>query len=90
MPEKVPCHGANEAPSQGDSQRDCDRDCSHSDSAALAASGTYTVADSLAAALAVTFFTTLPPANPVLVGAFELAPTPPPRNLLLVKNSFLI
>jgi hypothetical protein len=57
---------------------------------ALAPSGTRTVLDAPAAAFAVTFLSLLPLANAIPVREFELAPAPPPRNLLLVKNSFLI
>jgi len=90
MPDKVPCHGTREAPSRGESRDDCDRDCSRFDSVALVAPGTCTVVDSLAAVHAVTFFTPLPPVNAIPAGEFGPAPVPPPRNLLLVKNSFLI
>jgi hypothetical protein len=57
---------------------------------ALATSGTRAALDAPAPVFAVTFLSLLPPANAVRVGEFELAPEPPPRNLLLVKNSFLI
>jgi hypothetical protein len=57
---------------------------------ALASSDIRTVLDAPAAAFAVTYSGLLPPANAVPVSEFELAPAPPPRNLLLVKNSFLI
>lgn len=89
-PEQAPCHGTSEAPSRGDSREDCAGDCSHFDSAALAVPGTCTVVDLPAAAFASRSSTPLPPANAVPAGDFELAPAPRPRNLLLVKNSFLI
>ena len=89
-PEKSPCHDTGNAPSRGETQEDCDTDCSRFDSLAFAPSGTRTVLDAPAAALAVTIFSLIPPANAAPVGEFELAPAPPPRNLLLVKNSFLI
>ncbi len=90
LPEKAPCHGNSETPSSGEPAKDCDQDCSNFDSAALALPGTCTVMDLLAAAFGVAFSTPLPPAHTVLVGGFEPTPLPPPRNLLLVKNSFLI
>lgn len=86
----MPCHDKNNAPSRGETREDCDRDCSRVDSVAFALSGTRTLLDAPAAALAVTFFDLVPPANAAPVGEFELALAPPPRNLLLVKNSFLI
>jgi hypothetical protein len=89
-PEKAPCHDTSNAPSRGDAREDCDGECSRFDSVALAPSGTRTVLDAPAAALTVTFFSLLPPANAVRVSEFELPPAPPPRDLLLVKNSFLI
>jgi hypothetical protein len=89
-PEKAPCHDTSNAPSSGETPEDCDRDCSRFDSVALATSGTRAVLDAPAAAFVVTLFSLLPPANAVPVGEFELIPAPPPRNLLLVKNSFLI
>ncbi len=89
-PVNMPCHDKNNAPSSGETREDCDRDCSRVDSVAFALSGTRTLLDAPAAALAVTFFDLVPPANAAPVGEFELALAPPPRNLLLVKNSFLI
>jgi hypothetical protein len=89
-PEKAPCHETSNAPPSGETPEDCDRDCSRFDSAALAISGTRAVLDAPAAAFVVTLFSLLPQANAVPVSEFELAPAPPPRNLLLVKNSFLI
>jgi hypothetical protein len=89
-PEKAPCHDTSNAPPSGETPEDCDGDCSRYDGVALATSGIRAVLDAPAAAFAVTFLSLLPPANAVPVGEFELAPAPPPRNLLLVKNSFLI
>ena len=89
-PEKAPCHDTSKAPSRGETQEDCDTDCSRFDSVALAPSGTRVVLDAPAAALSVAFFILIPPANAAPVSEFGLAPAPPPRNLLLVKNSFLI
>lgn len=89
-PENAPCHDTSNAPSRGETREDCDRDCSRFDGVALAPSGTHAGLDAPAAAFAVMSFRLLPPANAIPVGEFESAPTPPPRNLLLVKNSFLI
>jgi hypothetical protein len=89
-PEKAPCHETANTPPSGETSEDCDRDCSRFDSVALASSDIRTVLESPAAALVITLFSLLPPANAAPVGEFELAPAPPPRNLLLVKNSFLI
>lgn len=89
-PEKAPCHDTGNAPSSGETREDCDSDCSRFDSAAVALSEARTVLDAPAAAFAVAFSSPLPPANAVPVGGFESAPEPPPRNLLLVKNSFQI
>ena len=89
-PDKAPCHDKSDAPSRGETQENCDTDCSRFDSVAFAPPGTRTVLDAPAAALAVTFFSLIPPANAAPVSEFELALAPPPRNLLLVKNSFLI
>ena len=89
-PERAPCHDKSNAPSRGETREDCDRDCSRVDSVAFALSGTGTVLDASAASLAVTFFSLIPPANAAPVSEFGLASAPPPRNLLLVKNSFLI
>jgi hypothetical protein len=89
-PEKTPCHDTSNAPSRGETREDCDRDCSRFDSVALAPSGTRADLDAPAAAFTVAFLSLLPLAEAVPVGQFELAPAPPPRNLLLVKNSFLI
>jgi len=89
-PEKAPCHETSDAPASGDTPEGCDRDCSRFDSVALASSDVRTVLDAPAVAFVVTLSTLLPLANAVPVGEFELAPAPPPRNLLLVKNSFLI
>ena len=89
-PDKAPCHDTSNAPSRGETQEDCDRDCSRFDSVAYAPSGTRTVLDAPAAALSVAFFSLIPPANAAPASEFGLASAPPPRNLLLVKNSFLI
>ena len=89
-PENMPCHDKSNAPSRGETREDCDRDCSRVDSVVFALSGTRTVLDAPAASLTVTIFSLIPLANAAPVGEFELAPAPPPRNLLLVKNSFLI
>ena len=89
-PDKAPCHDTSNAPSRGETQEDCDRDCSRFDSVAYAPSGTRTVLDAPAAAFSVAFFSLIPPANAAPASEFGLAPAPPPRNLLLVKNSFLI
>jgi hypothetical protein len=89
-PEKAPCHDTSKAPSRGETQEDCDTDCGRFNSAALAPSGTRTVLDAPPAAFAITFFSLISPASAAPVSDFELASAPPPRNLLLVKNSFLI
>jgi hypothetical protein len=90
VPEKAPCHDTGNTPSRGETREDCDSGCSRFDSVALAPSGTGTVLDAPAAAFAVTFLSLLPPANKAPVSRVELAPAPPLRNLLLVKNSFQI
>ena len=89
-PANMPCHDKSNPPSRGETRENCDRECSLVESVAFALPGTRTVPDAPAADLAVAFFSSIPPANAAPVGEFELAPAPPPRNLLLVKNSFLI
>jgi len=89
-PEKAPCHDTGNAPSRGETRDDCDSDCSRFDSMAVALSDTRAALDAPAAAFAVAFISLLPPTNTAPVGGFELATAPPPRNLLLVKNSFQI
>ena len=89
-PEKSPCHDTSEPSSRGETHEDCDMDCSRFDSVALVASGTRAVLDAPAAVLAVTLSSLISTANMAPVSEFELAPVPPPRNILLVKNSFLI
>ena len=88
-PEKAPCHETSNAPTSGETPEGCEGDCSRFESLALATSDTRVVLDAPAAAFAVKLFNQLPPATAVPVGEFELV-RPPPRNLLLVKNSFLI
>jgi hypothetical protein len=89
-PEKAPCHDTSNAPSSGETREDCDTDCSLFDSVALASSDIRTALEAPVAGFAVTLFSLTPLANAIPVSGFELALAPPPRNLLLVKNSFLI
>jgi hypothetical protein len=89
-PEEAPCHDTGEAPSSDQTRECCDTDCSHFDSVALVASADRVILDAPAAAFASEPVELLPRANAALVRRCELASEPPPRNLLLVKNSFLI
>jgi hypothetical protein len=90
VPEKAPCHETSNAPTSGEAPEGCEGDCSRFESVALATSDTRVVLDAPAAAFAVMLFSLLSPAQTIPVSEFKLAPAPPPRNLLLVKNSFLI
>ena len=89
-PEEAPCHATGEAPSSDQTRECCDTDCSHFDSVALVAFADRVVLDTPAAAFSSGLLGLLPRVNAALVRRYELASEPPPRNLLLVKNSFLI
>jgi hypothetical protein len=89
-PEEAPCHGTSDAPPRDQTRECCGTDCSHFGSVALLASADRVVLDAPAAALSTAPVALLPRANAALFGRTELASEPPPRNLLLVKNSFLI
>jgi hypothetical protein len=89
-PEKAPCHAASDAPPRDQTRECCDTDCSHFDSVALVAFADRVVLDAPAAAFSTALVGLLPRASAALFRRYELAPEPPPRNLLLVKNSFLI
>ena len=89
-PKEAPCHATSEAPSRDQTRECCDTDCSHFDSVALVAFTDRVVLDAPAAAFSSALVALLPRANAVLLKRYELASEPPPRNLLLVKNSFLI
>ncbi len=90
-PEEAPCHATSDAPSHGDETREgCDMDCSRFESVALASFATRVGLDAPTAAFSTTLLELLPRANVTSFKPYELALEPPPRNLLLVKNSFLI
>ena len=89
-PEEAPCHATSDAPPRDQNREGCDMDCSHFDSVALASFATRVVLDAPAAAFSTTLVGLLPRANATSFEPYELASEPPPRNLLLVKNSFQI
>jgi hypothetical protein len=89
-PEEAPCHGASDAPPLDQARECCESGCSHFESVALAASADRVVLDAPAAAFSTALVGLLPRANTALARRYALASEPPPRNLLLVKNSFLI
>ena len=89
-PEEAPCHGTSDAPPPDQARECCESDCSHFESVALAASADRIVLDAPAAAFSTALVGLLPRANTALARRYALASEPPPRNLLLVKNSFLI
>ena len=89
-PEEAPCHATGDAPSRDQSREGCDADCSRFESVALASFATRVVLDAPMATFSTTLVGLLPRANAASFKPYELALEPPPRNLLLVKNSFQI
>lgn len=89
--EKAPCHATSNTPSRGDETReDCDMNCSRFESVALAAFAPRVGLDAPTAAFSTVLLRLLPRTDVTSFKPYELALLPPPRNLLLVKNSFLI
>jgi len=88
-PENAHCHHASNAPSRDETRPDGNADCCLFDRPVLAPPSVPTVFDAPETVLVVAFFR-LPPVHPARVDDLELALAPPPRDLLLVKNSFLI
>jgi len=89
-PEKAPCHATSDAPPRDQTRECCESDCSHLGSVALAALADRVVLDAPAAAFSTALVALPPRANASFSRRTELASEPPPRNLLLAKNSFLI
>lgn len=88
-PEQPPCHQTSSEPAGGDARGGCDGDCSHLERAVLSDSAGRTVLDLPAVTFAVAEIALFAPIGAISAGGSEPAP-PPPRNLLLVKNSFLL
>lgn len=88
-PEQPPCHQTSSEPAGGEAQKGCDGDCSRFERAVLSDSAGRTVLDLPAVTFAVAEITPLAPVGAIRAGGSEPVP-PPPRNLLLVKNSFLL
>jgi len=86
----APSHVMNNIPSRGETPDGCGMDCSRFGSTALASLATRVGPDALSAALPISFFGLLPRAHVATLNPCGLASEPPPRDLLLVKNSFLI
>ena len=89
-PEAAHCHAASDAPSRGETQEDCDTDCSRFDSVAVSSFATRVGPDAPAAAFSTVPTDMLPRVNAAPFAPRGWASEPPPRNLLLVKNSFQI
>jgi hypothetical protein len=89
-PEKAPCHATSDAPPSDQTRECCESDCSHLGSVVLVAFADRVVLDAPAAAFPTALVELPPRANVSLSRRTELASEPPPRSLLLVKNSFLI
>jgi hypothetical protein len=89
-PEEVPCHPSNNAPSRGDTDEDCDTDCSRFDVAAISSFTTRVGPEISATAFSAAPTGLLLGANAAPFAPRERVSGPPPRNLLLVKNSFQI
>ncbi len=90
VPEEAPCHPSNNAPSRGDTDEDCDTDCTRFDAAAISSFATRVGSDISAAAFSAAPAGLLSRANAAPFAPRERVSGPPPRNLLLVKNSFQI
>ncbi len=88
-PEKAPCHETSDTPSSDGPREGCDGDCSRFERAVLTDSGARLALDSPAAAFAAVRLAPLAPIVAISVVGVEPLP-PPPRSLLLVKNSLLI
>ncbi len=88
-PEQPPCHQTSSEPAGGDAEKGCDGDCSRFERAVLSDSAGRTIPDLPAVTFAVAEIARFAPVGTIRASASEPVP-PPPRNLLLVKNSFLL
>ena len=88
-PQQPPCHETGSEPAGGDARGGCDGDCSQLERAVLSDSAGRTDLDLPAVTFAVAEIGLLAPVGAICAGGSEPAP-PPPRNLPLVKNSFLL